>query len=489
LAVTTTVSKPSRSLPRWLTGDESASLNWMLSGAVWLILGTTMGLILAVELVFPDTFAGVPFLVFSRLRQAHVNTVLFAWLSVGMVGLWFYIVPRLTGRKLWSELLGNITMILWNVAVITGIVLIVLGNTQSREYAELVWPVDVAVMICLLLVLVNTYMTIARRTDAKMYVSLWYIIGTSIWFPALYFIGNVMWNPPTGALTGIDDSLFNWVYGHNVLGLWFTTGLLPVIYYIVPRETKTPLYGHFLSLIAFWSIALFYTGVGAHHLLWAPIPTWLKTTAVAESIGMILPVIAFFANIYLTTRGNWSRLWSSIPLRFVWTGFAAYIIVSLQGTQQALRSVNLITHFTQYVPGHAHLALLFFSASVIMGGIYYAVPAICKCQLFSRKWANIQYAMYVVGFTFFFLGFFLTGLIQGANWVNEGLPVWTTLYSLRNFMALRIVGGIPLYLSFVIFTANILLTWLRRKPAEEPELPVQTPVAPRDVRGREVPQA
>ncbi|MCB9005037.1 MAG: cbb3-type cytochrome c oxidase subunit I, partial [Ardenticatenaceae bacterium] len=270
--------------------ENSASSYFMLSAAIWLVIGVSMGLILALQFVFPDLFRGVSWLVFSRLRQAHTNTVMFAWLSGGMMGLWLYIVPRLTGRKLWSEPLGNLSMILWNVALAVGIVAILAAQTQSREYAEFIWVVDVAVMVVLLMNLVNIYMTIAHRVESKLYVSLWYISGSLVWMPLLYFIGNVMWNPPTGALTGVNDTIFNWFYGHNVLGLWFTTGLLPVIYYIVPKETRTPLYSHVLSLIAFWGIAFFYTGVGAHHLLWAPIPYWLKTIAIADSIGMILPV-------------------------------------------------------------------------------------------------------------------------------------------------------------------------------------------------------
>ena len=255
---------------------------------------------------------------------------------------------------------GNVTVILWNIALAIGVVGILNAYTQSREYAEFIWAIDISVMVVLVLNLINLYKTIGHRTEPKLYVSLWYITGTLIWMPLLYFIGNVMWNPPTGAITGINDTIFNWFYGHNVLGLWFTTGLLPVIYFIVPRETRTPLYSHFLSLIAFWGIIFFYTGVGAHHLEWAPIPYWLKTIAVAESIGMVLPVIAFMMNIYLTMRGNWNRFFTSIPLRYVITGWISYFLVSYQGSHQALRSINLITHFTQYVPGHAHLALLFF---------------------------------------------------------------------------------------------------------------------------------
>jgi cbb3-type cytochrome c oxidase subunit I len=440
------------------TKQDSASRNFILTASLWIILGVLMGLTLAIEFVFPDFFAGVPQLVFSRLRQAHTNTVMFAFLSGGMMGLWLYVVPRLTGRQLWSELLGNATVILWNLAMLVGIWGLLNEHTQSREYAELTWGIDVAVMLVLLLNLVNLYMTISHRTEPKLYVSLWYIGGTLIWMPMLYFIGNAMWHPWTGALTGIDDSIYNWFYGHNVLGLWFTTGLLPVIYYIVPKETHTPLYSHFLSLIAFWGIAFFYTGVGAHHLLWAPIPYWLKTIAVAESIGMILPVVAFMMNILLTMRGNWNRVIASLPLRFIVTGWAAYVLVSYQGSHQALRSINLLTHFTQYVPGHAHLSLLFFSASTVIGGAYFVIPRIYKREVYSQTLGNVQFSLYTIGFVFFFAGFLLTGLTQGSSWVYEGLPVWPVLPGLRPYMALRATGGVLLVLSFILFTYNMLAT-------------------------------
>jgi cbb3-type cytochrome oxidase subunit 1 len=221
-------------------------------------------------------------------------------------------------------------------------------------------------------------------------------------------------------------------------------------------------------LIAFWGIAFFYTGVGAHHLLWAPVPTWLKTIAVAESIGMILPVVAFMMNIYMTMRGNWNRLITSIPLRFVITGWAAYILVSYQGSHQALRSINLITHFSQYVPGHAHLSLLFFAGSTIMGAAYYVLPRICDCQIFSRRLANVQYSFYVIGFIFFFGGFLLTGLVQGTNWLHQGLPVWSVLPGLRPYMALRAVGGALVVISFMMFTYNAFATVIKRRAESKP---------------------
>ncbi len=187
------------------------------------------------------------------------------------------------------------------------------------------------------------------------------------------------------------------------------------------------------------------------------------------SIGMFLPVIAFMMNIFLTMRGNWNRVLTSIPLRLVVTGWAAYIGVSYQGSHQSLRTINLLTHFTQYVPSHAHLSLLFFAASVVMAAAYYVIPRIYECRIYSRLLANVQFALYVVGFLFFFLGFMFTGLVQGAVWVHEGLPIWSLLPALKPYMALRAVGGALVFMSFVVFAWNILATVVKRIPVSHPD--------------------
>jgi cbb3-type cytochrome c oxidase subunit I len=458
--------------------DNSAAMTFLVSAAVWLVIGTIFGLLLTIEFVFPDFAKGIAQVVFPRLRQAHVNTVLFAWLSGAMMGIWLYIVPRLTGRKIYSETLGILSAVAWNVSVAVGIIAIMYGYTQSREYAEMLWGVDVAVMAVLLINEFNILMTIRRRVEPNLYVSLWFIIATVVLFPLVYFIGNVMWQPATGALMGINDATINWFYGHNVLGLWFTTGLLAVIYYIVPKETGTPLYSASLSLIAFWGTLFFYTGVGAHHLLWAPIPPWLKTIAVAESIGMVIPVLATLFNIMLTMRGNWSHTRSSVPLLYVLTGWAAYILVSFQGTNEALRGVNELTHFTQYVPGHAMLGLLFFSASCCIAGAYYVLPRALGCSLYSRRLARAQYALYVIGFAAFFLSFVVNGAIQGVTWVHGGMPVWTVLPALRPWGAVRIMGGALVVTSFVMFAYNVIATVVVRRPFELPDVKVRTATVP-----------
>ena len=450
--------------------DNAAATAFIVSAAVWLVIGTVFGLLLTIEFVFPDFGKGIAQIVFPRLREAHVNTVLFAWLSGAMMGIWLYIVPRLTGRKIYSEALGVFGAVAWNVSVAVGIIAIMNGQSQSREYAEMIWGVDVAVMIVLITNAFNILMTIKRRVEPKLYVSLWFIIATVVLFPMVYFIGNVMWAPPTGAVMGINDATVNWFYGHNVLGLWFTTGLLAVIYYIVPKETGTPLYSASLSLLAFWGTLFFYTGVGAHHLLWAPIPYWLKTIAVAESIGMVIPVLATMFNIMLTMRGNWSHARSSVPLLYVLTGWAAYIAVSFQGSNEALPSVNEITHFTQYVPGHAMLGLVFFSASCCIAGAYYVLPRALGRSLYSRRLARAQYGIYVIGFAAFFLTFLVNGSIQGTEWVNGGLPIWAVLPALRAWGAIRIMGGALVVTSFVMFAYNIIATVVVKRPFVLPDV-------------------
>jgi len=457
--------------PNWLAGvihDDSSSLAFLIGAAILIVLGVTEGLIMVIQFVFPDFLAGIPWLVFGRIRQSHTNTVMFAFLSMGQMGFWYYVIPRLTGRKLYSETMGVISAALWGAAVLAGVILELFGFSQGREYAEMIYVFDVAVIVVCILNLINMFMTISKRVEKNLYVVVWYIAGALMWFPMLYFIGNVMWNPPSGALTGINDSIFNWFYGHNVLGLWFTPGLLAVSYYIVPRETRTPVYSHFLSLIAFWGLVIFYTGVGGHHLEWAPIPYWLKTIAVAESIGMSVTIIAFLFNMWMTMRGNWNKVGSSLPLKFVTVSWIAYVLVSFQGTQEALRSINLLTHFTQYVTSHAHLSLLLFGASAVMGASYYCIPRILNVSIWSKKLANIGFLLYIIGFSFFFLGFLFVGLTQGTAWVHIGLPVWTVLPGIRPYLALRAAGGAVLWLGFIAFVVNILATVIARKPATVP---------------------
>ena len=461
--------------PGFLSSEGSASRNFLYSAIFWLTFADFVGLIAAMEMISPDFLAGIPWLVFGRMRQMHVNGVLFLWLSMAQVGAFMYIVPRLCGVKLWSETLGNITMVLWNMMGIGAYLTLSNGLTQAREYAELIWPLDVMVMVALLLTGYNIFRTIMSRKEKKIFVSLWYIMGTMIWMPMLYFVGNVMWQPllpsaetniagfPSGGLTGIADVTWSWFYGHNVLGYWFTTSGVAVTYYLVPVIIRSPLYSHLLSLIGFWSIAFFYGLVGQHHILSTPTPGWLKTLAVIGSLGLFIPVLTFLTNIWLTMRGNWGKIYESLPLKFVMVGTIFYFITCVQGPMQAIQGFNRLIHFTNWIVGHAHLALLGTFSFMMMGAIYYIIPVTLKRRIYSPGLAEAQFWLVTVGFLLMMISLQVAGLIQGAAWLN-GDAVYKVLPEIKPYLVIRAISGALIVMSGILQAWNIYKTVTASEP-------------------------
>lgn len=451
-------------------GDKAARV-WLGLAVSWFAVFTTFGLLLAVKFFFPTFLVNASWLTFGMIRPAHTNGVLFGFVTSGLLGGMFYIVPRLCAVKIYKPKLALAIPILWNTAVILGIIWILVGGSQGREYAELPWAIDVAIMVTLILMAFVILGTIAKRTEKKLYISLWYYAGTMLWFPTLYFIGNVMWHPATGALNGIDDAIFNWYYGHNVLGLWFTTLGIPAIYYVVPRILKRPLNSHLLSLIGFFSIALFYTGVGSHHILQSPIPEWAKTIAVVMTVLMIVPVVAFGTTIVLTLRGSSGAIFKNPILLFILFGFLCYIFVSLQGTMQGMRIVNQYLHFSQWTVGHSHFALLGAWGFVAAGLALWIVPHTNKHNrhlIYSASLLQSSFWVASIGLLLFFLAMTNAGLVANASWwshvnVIESLPMLRIPYILR-----AITGGMVVFAAYMI-AFNVLMTFSRGKdplPAE-----------------------
>jgi cytochrome c oxidase cbb3-type subunit I/II len=450
------------------SGDRASKL-WFLMSVLWFPFFAAFGFILAIKFFLPEFIGDTSWFTFGVVRPAHTNGVLFGFVSSGLIGAMLWVTPRLCATQLYRPRLAMLAAALWNGAILGGIIWILLGGSQGREYAELPWAIDIAVMATLVLLGYIIFGTILRRKEKKLYVSLWYYMGTLLWFPIVYFIGNVMWQPPAGALNGIQDAIFNWYYGHNVLGLWFTTLGIPAWYYFVPRLINRPLYSHLLSLIAFFSIAFFYTGVGSHHLLQAPIPEWLKTIAVIMSILMIVPVITFATNIMLTLRGSWSKLLGNVPLLFIMAGFFMYVLASIQGSFQALRETNAFTHFSQWPVGHAHLALLGGFGFLAVGLAYYLVPRILKLRVFSTHMMRLSFWVAFVGFIFFFLAMTIAGLVANSNWWTH-INVVETLVTLKVHFIWRAMAGGVVVLAAFIFAYNIIMTFIRsRRPHEELE--------------------
>jgi cytochrome c oxidase cbb3-type subunit I/II len=452
-----------------LKAANSVAKYWLYGAILWFPVFTIFGLIMAIKFFVPTFLVDSAFDTFGRIRPAHVNGLLFGFLSSALVGASYYVIPRLTKASLYKPAIGKLAAVMWNFGVLAGVLLIIGGDTQAREYAEMPWIIDVAVMIVLILIGINFLGTILKRKEPKLYVSLWFFAGIVLWFPIVYFIGNVMWNPPSGALSGLTDAIFNWFYGHNVLGLWFTPFGLALWYYFIPKLTKRALYSVTLSLISFFALAFFYTGVGGHHLLQSSIPEWLKTIAVATSALMMISVLTFATNIGMTLRGAWHNLFSNVPLRFMIFGFICYIFVSIQGTFQAFRDMNLYLHYSQWPVMHSHLSLYAAFGITIMGLMFWLVPKITGNPLWSKKLMDVTWWVTLLGFTIFMAGMMLAGLVANASWFTH-MTIVQTLPTLTPYFIVRAIGGGIVVVSAFLFAVDIIMTIISKR-STQPNMP------------------
>jgi len=438
--------------PNYLTAK-----GFCLTSALWMTAATFAGLLGATELIAPDITKNIDWLVFGRVRPIHVNMVLFGFVTPGLLAAAFYYLPRMLRTELFSEMLGVVTVVLWNLTLVAAVTTLASGYTQGREYAEMIWPVDIGVVLVFSLVLVNFVMTVIRRKEPVLYVSVWYACAAVILTATTFSLGNVIWHPDTGALVGIPDAILLWFYGHNVFGLLLTPLAAGVAYYVIPRACKTPLYSHTLSLLGFWALIVVYTHIGTHHLLQVPVPTWLKVVAIVDSIAMVIPVMAFLINIWYTAKGKLGEIHNDIGAKFVFTGTIMYFFVSIQGSIMALPQVQRITHFNNWVVAHAHIGVLGFAGMIALGGLYYILPRITNKPLFSRFLADFQYWMVLIGVVGFTVVLTIAGLIQGNAWYN-GETVYRVLPEIHIYYIVRASLGVMIFSSAILGLYNIVRT-------------------------------
>ena len=444
--------------------SHATAKGFVLTSACWMVVGTFMGLLGATELIAPDLTENISWIVFGRIRPVHVNIVLFGFVTPGLLGAAFYYVPRLLRTGIYSEKLGVVTVIAWNITLVAVVISLCLGYTQGREYAEMIWPIDIMVVLAFSLVFVNLLMTVKNRQEPTLYVSVWYVLAGIILTATTYSLGNVIWRPDSGALVGIPDAIILWFYGHNVFGLLLTPLAAGVAYYVIPRVCRAPLYSHTLSLVGFWALLVVYTHIGTHHLLQVPVPTWLKVIAIVDSIAMVIPVMAFLVNIWFTARGRLGEIHADIGGKFVFTGTIMYFFVSIQGSMMALPDVQRVTHFNNWVVGHAHIGVFGFAGMISLGGMYYVLPYITGKPLYSRLLADLQYWLVLIGMVGFTVVLTIAGLIQGNAWLN-GETVYRILPEIHPYYVTRAALGVMVFVSAMIGVVNIFATFLY-KPKE-----------------------
>ncbi len=442
----------------------SASRRFFFAAVFWLIVPGVMGLTLAAMLYVPSLYdvlpIGIkPYLSFGRLRPAHVNLAIFGWLSQAYVGGILYILPRLSRARLFSERLAHANWWLWNLMIVGALLTLVVGATQGREYAEMIWPLDLLLVLNMVFLAVNIWGTVARRKEPKIYVSLWmFMAGTMVTLP-VYMVGNKIWDP-SGAFTGMTDNIVNYFYVHNLFNAWFTTVGLGLALYLLPKLADRPLYSHKLGLWGLWSV-----WAGQHHQLNGPAPDWLEYLTVVFSILAVVPTTAFMVNFFMTMRTSWHRIGRDVPLRFLVTGALFWALTCVQGVAQSFRGFSMRVHFTNWVIGHSHLAFVVDYSFWAFALIYLMVPKLVGQSLYSRALMEWHYWLTTVGMVVFMVFLWVAGLIQGQQWMSNSIPFIETARVMKPFFGLRLFGGLLAGAGILCFAYNLWRTAAGLAPA------------------------
>ena len=437
--------------------QDTAAKTLVIGSTLFFGMALTMGLLTALKFIMP-TVGEIEYLSLPRVRMLHTNINLFGWLLQANMGVLLWILPRVLHTKLFSEKLGVAMAALYNLTILGGLVCIVLGRVKNVEYGEIPPPFDYLVAACWLMFTINVIGTIAKRKVKYLYVTVWYTLGAVIWTCFVYITGNMVSQLPM--VTGINQANLIWFYVHNTVGLIFTPMGVAIAYYLIPKQLNTPIYSHKLSMVGFWVISFVYVWTGAHHMLHGPISHWLQTVSIIFSFSLIIPVMAVITNFFGTfaTAPRSTRLDGPIP-KLLLMGTVYYIFTCLQGPFQAIRAVNEITSKTDWVVGHAHMALFGTFSYFAMAGIYYVAPKLAGRELFSKKLGDLQFWIMTIASVPFFAVLWISGAIQGFAWLNPENTFVQTLAALKHAHVIRFGSGGLIFLAYFLFLYNILQTF------------------------------
>ena len=453
--------------------DQPSAKWFLISSVVFFAITTFVGLLLSLKFIWPEFMGSAPWLTFGRVRPLHVNGVLFGWLLAADIGLLFYVVPRICGNRLWSEKLGIATVVLFDLIILSAVYTTLSGTTQGLEYAELPFALDVGVTLAWVMFGVNIFMTIATRKHEKLYVSLWYTMGAIVWTAFVYISGNFA----TLFQKGIGQANLNWFYVHNAVGLIFTPLGLALAYYFIPLAADKPLYSHRLSMIGFWSIAFIYVWTGAHHMLHGPISQWLQTVAILFSVMLIIPVWTVITNFYGTVSGHWDRVKASPILKYLMAGTTFYLLTCFQGPMHSLRTVNAIVSKTDWIPGHAHMAVLGAFSFFAIGGTLWSLPRITGRPIHSDALANRSFWLMLWGGLIYFVSLWVGGFMQGLQWNDTSIPWVDTVMSMKPYYVARALGGALIFAGVVAFLYNVFRSLGRPEQEGAPAATSTSPAA------------
>lgn len=472
--------------------DNRIVRNFGIATVLWGIIGMTVGLLVAFQLFKPEANMGNQYTTFGRIRPLHTNAVIFAFVGNGIFMGVYYSLQRLLKARMFNDALSKIHFWGWQLIIVAAAITLPLGLTTSHEYAELEWPIDIAITIIWVVFGINMFGTIIKRRERHMYVAIWFYIATFVTVAVLHIVNS--FQLPISAFksyylyAGVQDALVQWWYGHNAVAFFLTTPYLGMMYYFLPKMANRPVYSYKLSILHFWSLIFIYIWAGPHHLLYSSLPGWAQSLGVAFSIMLIAPSWGGMINGLLTLRGAWDKVRDDAILKFMVVGITSYGMATFEGPMLSLKQVNAIAHFTDWIVAHVHVGALGWNGFLTFAILYWLVPRLYQTEMFSKKLIGFHFWIGTLGILFYAIPMYLAGFAQGLmlkEFTPEGLlkyPAFlqTTIEIIPMYI-FRVVGGAMYLTGVIVMTYNLVKTMkkgtlLANEPAEAVSLsPVFVP--------------
>ena len=466
--------------------DNKSVRNFAYATLLWGVVGMLVGVIIALQLFIPALSFDLPWLTYGRLRPLHTNAVIFAFVGNAIFAGVYYSLQRLLKARMWSDKLSKIHFWGWQLIIVAAALTLPLGFTSSKEYAELEWPIDIAIAVVWVIFGWNMFATILKRRERHLYVAIWFYIATFVTVAVLHIFNNLelplTFLKSYSVYAGVQDALVQWWYGHNAVAFFLTTPVLGLMYYFVPKAANRPVYSYRLSIIHFWALIFIYIWAGPHHLLYTSLPDWAQSLGTVFSIMLIAPSWGGMINGLLTLRGAWDRVREDVILKFFVVAITAYGMSTFEGPMLSLKNVNALAHYTDWIPAHVHIGTLGWNGMLIFGMLYWMMPRMFNTKLYSEKAANVHFWIATMGIIFWALPMYWAGFTQSLMWKDfnpDGTLVYgnflETVTQLVSMYITRALGG-TMYLTGMIMIAWNMIKTVKtgtleaNEPAEAPAL-------------------
>jgi len=449
--------------------DNRVVRAFAIATAIWGLVGTAAGLLIACQLFWPDLNLNTPFTTFGRIRPLHTNAVIFAFVGNGVFTGIYYSLQRLCKARMFSDALSWFNFWGWNAIIVAAAITLPLGLTTSKEYAELEWPIDIAIAVVWVAFTINLLGTIIKRREKHMYVAIWFYIATAITIALLHIFNSLEvpagWFKSYSVYAGVQDALVQWWYGHNAVAFFLTTPYLGLMYYFLPKASGRPIFSYRLSIIHFWALIFIYIWAGPHHLLYTALPDWAQSLGMAFSVMLIAPSWGGLLNGLLTLRGAWDKVRQDPTLKFMVVALTAYGMATLEGPLLAIKSVNALSHYTDWTIAHVHTGALGWNGFLTFAMLYWLFPRLYNTKLFSVKLANYHFWIGTLAIMFYVVPMYVSGITQGLMWKQfnpDGFLTYgnflETVIRLVPMYKLRAVGGSLYVVGIVLMLVNLYKT-------------------------------